>query len=175
MQAGFTLVEMLAVIAVFASIGTIILSTIFISLRSSSKSDSITTVRQNGSFALSKIVQAVRYAKTLDDPYPCTPEPTPTPTPTYTSITITNLDDSETTFACTTGASGIITEDTKPIMDQNAVSVESCSFTCSQDTESDPPALNISFTLIPKNGSGLAEKSAAIPFETSVTLRNVVQ
>ena len=175
MQSGFTLVEMLAVIVVFASIGTIVLSTIYISLRSSKKSDSITTIRQNGSFALSQMVKGIRYAKALDNPYPCTPLPTPSPTPTYTTITVTNLDDTETTFACASGDSSAVTQNGQELVDTSTVSVQSCTFTCSQDSVDTPPSIDISFTLVPKNGSGLSEVSSAIPFETSVTLRNVNQ
>ncbi len=174
---GFTLIEMLAVMVVFASIGTIIISTIFISLRGSKKSDSVTSVRQNGNFALSQMVKTIRYAKTLDNPYPCVLPPPPTPVPSYQSITVTGYDNSQTTFTCTTGLAGTISQNNQSLLDTSSsgVSVSSCSITCSQNSESTPPTVSISFTLSPRTGAGSADASTAIPFETSVTLRNVSQ
>ena len=56
-QKGFTLVELLVVAGIFVTISTVILSIFVISLRGSSKSDYILTMKQNGNFAASQMVK----------------------------------------------------------------------------------------------------------------------
>ncbi len=160
---GFTLVELVVIVALFAATGTVIVSIIFATLRASSKSDRLVSLKQNGNNALSQIVKQVRYAKSLDSACSAVDGP----------IAIRSLsDNSKTTFVCSTGSTGTIASNGASLVDTNAVTVTQCSFTCSQASPDDPPTINFSFTLDSKNAGNLVEATGSIPFQTSVTLRN---
>ena len=168
--AGFTLIELLVVMSIFAVIGVLIISILFITLRGSNKSESVSIVKQNGTFALSQMVKQIRYAKSLDNPLTCVPTSN-TPTLTITSL----ADNGQTTFSCPTNLNSPITSNSAALVDASAVSVTSCSFTCTQSNISEPPRVTIQFTLNSQNTSGLVETKSSIPFQTSVIMRNAVQ
>ncbi len=164
LQKGYTLIELLTVIGILSVIGVIVVTVITISLRGSQKSDKLEIVRQGGDTALSQMVRSIRYAKTLNAPASCVPATN------VSSITITSLQDNgQTTYSC---SSGTIASNSASLLDTNAVIVNACSFTCSQQRVSDPPTIQIQFSLSAKNESSFSETKATIPFQTSVTLRN---
>ena len=166
---GFTLTELLIAIAVFATTGTIILSILFVTLRTSSKSEKLVILKQNGNTAVSQIVKHIRYAKSLDSPASCPVSPGPA----LTSITITSvLDNGKTTFSCEVGPPATIASNSASLVDTNSVVVTQCSFTCSQPTLNDPPTINFSITLDAKSTNNLVETTGSIPFQTSVIMRN---
>lgn len=119
-ESGFTLVEVLVVIGVFATIGAIVSAILVSSLRGTNKTNAIITVKENGNRALFFIANTIRYAKKFNgmtdgtiDPqtgayklYPdCTVYPaagtSPTPTPAYyKGVKITSFDSQETIFMC---------------------------------------------------------------------------
>lgn len=168
-QEGFTLIELLTAIAVFGIIGTIAVSVIVIALQGSTKSEVLTTVKQNGTYALSQMVRSIRYAKSLDSPNTCVPSVN------LTSLTITSgFDLGQTTYSCPTATSTTISSNSASLVDTSAVSVKSCSITCIQNTSADPPTVTIKFTLTGNNASGFVERVATVPFESSVTMRNFV-
>lgn len=164
---GFSLIELLVVAGVFVTISTIILSIFVIALRGSQKSEYLLTMKQNGNFASSQMVKQIRYAESIVSPSSCLP------TVTQSSITIASLaNNGQTTFSCPTSPSEGIASNSASLIDTNRVAVASCSFTCTQQTLSDPPTVTIRFTLTPKGTNALFENTGSIPFETSVTLRN---
>lgn len=166
-QRGYTLIELLTVIGILSVIGVIVVSVVFISLRGSQKSDKLETVRQGGDTALSQMVRSIRYAKTLNTPASCVPAVN------SSSITITSLQDNgQTTYSCNANT---ISSNSASLIDTNAVSVTACSFTCSQQRVSDPPTIQIQFSLSAKNSNSFTETQATIPFQTSVTLRNYIR
>lgn len=188
---GFTLIEMLVVIFVLSTIGVLVGAIITSALRGTNKTNTITTVRQNGFYAIAQMTKMIQNARKLDSPS-CVPPPSPTPTPvsSYPSITITSADGGQTTFACCSpgdslgngtisSGSGAIDLSTacgalkKPLLDTNNTKLGPCTFTCSQASASDPPIIGISFTLSQKSTTSFFEQSASIPFQTSVVMRNV--
>ncbi len=111
-----------------------------------------------------------------------TPTPTPTPPlPKYNYVKITSFDGGVTTFSCldsiahppngqiaSTSASASI-----PLVDTNSsVTVNSCWFTCLQNSLSSPVTIGINATLSAQTTSSFFERQATIPFQTSVTMRN---
>src|SRR5260221_240482 len=70
-EAGFTLVEMLAVVSIFVIVGAIAMSILVTSFRTSQKTDIITLVQQNGNYALSQVAKTLRNARGLVTPFPC--------------------------------------------------------------------------------------------------------
>ena len=164
---GFSLIELVVSIGVFALVAGVALSILFTSLRVSRKSEGLVILKEQGDAVLSQMVRQIRFAKSLDTPASCTPAVT------TTSITVTSLsNNAQTTFACTTGASSSITSNSASLIDTNAVSVASCSFVCSQPTVEDPPTIRLQFTLTAKNATSLNETTGSQTFQTSVTMRN---
>ncbi len=160
---GFTLIELMVVMAVTIFVGGIIGSILFSSLRGTNKSNALTTVRQNGNFALIQMTKMIRDAKKLNSP--CTISDT---------INFSSFSGGDTVFICdlSNPQGPTISSNGASLLDQNAVSVSSCAFTCTQNSESDYPTIGISFTLGTLT-SQAQEKTVSIPFQTSVTMRNV--
>ncbi len=209
-ERGFTFIELLAVIAVLIAIGVIVGTILFTSLRGTNKTNTITIVRQNGNYALSLMSKMIREARSFDGvstaengPYtvnclqstPVPPSPTPTPI-SYKFLKITSFDDRQTTFACcskvlptpsfiaSSSASPACTLSlaNTPLIDTGVVSfnASTCSFTCTQASSSNVPAIQIHFELGSYNANPtvLPEKTVGpnpIPFDTSVTFRNLVR
>lgn len=163
-QRGYTLVELLAVIGILSVISVIVVTVTFITLRGSQKSDTLEIVRQNGDTAMTQMVRSIRYAKSMDVPTSCT-----IPT-ALQSVTISSLlDNAQTTYSC---SNNTIASNSASLINTNAVTVNACSFTCSQTSLLDPPTIRIQFSLSAKSSGVFSESTAEIPFESSVTLRN---
>lgn len=182
-QAGFTIIEMLAVMFVFAVVSSIAGAILVTSLRTSTKTGAIANVRNNGTYTISQMSKTIRFARGLSVPFPCIyVSPTPFPIAT-SSMTLTNADGGVITYACT-GASdtpaNTITSNGASLMDTSAVTLAagSCSFTCSQSTTSDFPLIGLTFSLnaaVPA-GNKFQENVAsgsAIQFNTSILMRNI--
>lgn len=167
LERGYTFIELLAVVSIFSVIGIAIMSILFTTLRGSKKSEVLVTLKQNGDFALSQMSNNIRYAESLDIPASCT---TPVTTKTITISSAT--DNGQTTYACPAVATDGITSNSASLVDTNAVAVTACDFVCTQQSAYDPPTINITFTLTPKNANGLPENTGTLPFQTSVTMRN---
>lgn len=172
-QSGFTLVEILAVLAITGIVGTLMFQTLSSTLRSANKSSSIATIQQNGNFVLSQMSRMIRYSIALESPETCYLGSSPTPTPVVSnSITIKNVDNNSTTFSCDI-ASGLLASNSASMLNNQEVAVTACSFSCIQANPSTSPTIDISFTLNKKNSNNLVENNSPLTFHTSVVLRNV--
>ncbi len=173
---GFTLIELLVVIGVFVVIITVIFGILVTVLRSTKNSDSLIEVRQNGEFVISRIVTGLRFAQNLD--YPGTfgaAAPACSPGGTKVQkVVVTNIDQTTTTVSCPASfnAPNYIDMNGSKLTNSNTVLVKSCYFICTQSDIS-RPTINIFFNLSKINSSALPEGNSQIPFETSVTLRNI--
>ncbi len=175
---GFTLIELLAVIVVFTIIGSIGAGILVNSLRTSNKTDAVTNVKNNGNYVIGQITKTLRDATSLQSPYPCV-------TPVQgTSITVRASDGNLVTLDC--GATDSITHQTTiasnsaPMLDTTTTGVKlvSCTFTCSQQTASDYPLMDIIIGLTEQSTSAFSEKMASatpIVFSTSILLRNLAR
>lgn len=181
-QQGFTLVELLAVMAVIVIIGSIMGGILISSLRGATKAEEIVNTRQNGDYVLSQMAKTIRFATFASMTttasttvsscvVPSVGGGTPTPTPApYTAITINMPEDEQITYSCTATN---IASNSASLLDESAVTLSNCSFTCNQLNEKDPPTIGISFSLSQKNSNvNFFEKSASGTFQTSVTMRN---
>lgn len=172
-KAGFTLVEMLAVVAIFIVIGTVALSILLTSFRTSGKTDIVTAVQQNGSYALTQMSKTLRNARGLIAPFPCTGSVV------VSSISLVTPDNQQVTYSCLLSNNPpTISSNSASLLDTSTVVLSSCQFTCSQASKSDLPIVTVSFSLTQKSTSALAEKIAstgAVPFQTSIVLRNITR
>lgn len=170
-KAGFTLVELLAVITITGVVSTLMFGILFTTLKGADKSESVSKLQENGNFALSQMSRMVRYAIKLSDPATCYSLASSSAI-TTSEITILNADNRSTTFACDQTA-GTISSNSANLLDSTTVSMTDCSFSCSQATAYDLPSLTISFTLNKKGSNTLVENNSPVEFQTTVTLRNV--
>jgi len=165
---GFTLIEILTVIGILGVIGAITTGVITITLRGTKKSDLMEVARQESDTALTQMVKTIRYAQSLDSPTSCMPSPQ-----TVSSIQVSAVGTHvQTTYTC---GAGSIQSNGISLFNTNAVTVNSCSFVCTQPTLNDPSTITIKYTLSQASGGNFAESSFSLPFETSVTMRNVQQ
>lgn len=65
-HSGFSLIEILVVISIFAVIGILTTRSIFITLRSARKSDSLVRVRENVNYAMGIIERQIRTAESVN-------------------------------------------------------------------------------------------------------------
>lgn len=168
---GFSLVELLAVVAVLGVLGTVMFSMLSSSLRSSRRADVLTDVQQNGNSVLTQMTRAIRYARSIEAPASCYSGPTPSPVE-VTSLTIRNSDNFTTTYSCDNLPNGSISSNSGDLTDTN-IAVTACSFTCTQNTAYDLPTIGISFTLNRRTASSLVENSTPLTFQTTISPRNI--
>lgn len=168
---GFTLIELLVVISIFVLLTTIILGTLIVVLRGSKNADSLILVKQNGNYAMSQMIRIIRFAKSLDSPVTCDSTP-------LNSITITTFDLNQTTFSCpvdplpTPNFIASNSANSTKLTNKQSIGVSACSFVCTQSSTG-PPLINITFSLKKINSNGLPEGDVTIPFQSSVTMRNL--
>lgn len=154
---GFSLIEILVVVSIFAIIGVLTTRSLYQTLKSARKSDSLVRVRENVNYALGIIERQIRAAEKVD----------------CTAVTALNLpyiagDGVSTSFNCTLGASGRIASGSA-ILTSTDVSVTACNFTCTQIVNY-PPSINITVTAEDNTSSG-AEKGS-VTTQTEIILRN---
>lgn len=176
MRRGFTLVEILVGMVIFITVVTVVLSVFITVLRGSKNSDSLILVKQNGEKAMNQIVKGLRYAKSLDYPNlsggsvpACTEAGT-----VVTSVSVTSVNLTQSVFSCPSvfNNPNYIDVNGNRLTDINSVLVESCYFVCTQKIGSSP-VISINFQLSKINPNGLIEGRVVIPFQSSVTLRNI--
>lgn len=176
-QRGYTLIELLAVMMVMATVGVIIAGILVSSLRGSSKTTAIDEVRMNGNSTIIQISKMIKFAQNFNgvssDGTTYTTNCTLSPSPQYRFVKITSFDDKQTVFSCNPSSSPPnIASNGASLINTDKITVDTCYFTCLQDNLSGPQTIRINFTLSQKN-TGFFEKRASISFETSVVVRNL--
>ncbi|KKS77645.1 MAG: hypothetical protein UV74_C0013G0166 [Candidatus Woesebacteria bacterium GW2011_GWB1_43_14] len=155
MKHGYTLIEILVVVSIFAVVAALTTQSLMSSLRSTRKSEAIVDLRENLEFALSRAERSLRNAKSIDV---CTAN----------QIDFTNPDKSVSSVVCAPAAiDGTIQFDGEVITSES-VSVTNCNFACLFPI-GDPPSASLSVTGSYELTEG-AEGSSATA-ETLVQLR----
>lgn len=158
---GFTLIEILVVIGVFAVIAVIGSTSFFSMLKGATKTKITNLVKQNGDYTLGVMEKMIRNAREIVSV--CEPN--------MSSIQIKNPDKGLTTFSCTVNP--ISSNSAKLISDQ--VKVESCFFDCQRPGPLQPDVVTINFTLSQAQTTVRPEEQVRIEFRTTVSLRNIVE
>ena len=174
MKKGFTLIEMLVSAGIMALLSVVITQIFVATTRNSTKTEVLTDLRQNGTFALGIMERMIRSAKNISSTCDGSAD---------TAITITNQDNLETTFSCTMDVdlsipriASVSSEfGTEYLTSKNYVLGTDCTsiippFTCTSGTNY--PSVAISFQLQQKSDSASQYEKASETFETRVTLRN---
>lgn len=168
---GFTFVELLTAIFVMIIVGGIMGAIFISSFKGTTKATLLDSARQNGAFVLSQVEKTVRNAQTISSPpAPCTAL---TPTP-VASLTVTDANGVSTTFAC---QNNTVTLNGTSMIDATllAIPAASCNFTCIQATSADFPTITTQFTINQAKTTSFYEQKVSIPFQSSVTLRNLIR
>lgn len=165
---GYTLIETLMVIFLFALIGTMSSSLFFSILKTTSKAEMQKEVKQNGDYALGYMERAIRNAREI--------KPCQSNSPT---LSLVNLNGTTTTFLClyengVAKISSQINLTTSPLTSKNVTLGTNCTsstliFSCNDQT---PQSVSVSFTLSQINPSAKPEDTAQISFQTTIGLRN---
>jgi prepilin-type N-terminal cleavage/methylation domain-containing protein len=151
-QNGFTLIELLVAIGILGLIIVGANNLFFYTLKGGKKTDAITKIKQNGSYALSSMTTRIRNAASIAD---CDrPGELDIKTTDGDTITYKITDDQ----IASNGAT----------LTSNDLTAISLSFTCSGASVI-PPTVFISFTL---EKTGAQEETASENFQTTVSLRN---
>ena len=177
-ERGFTLVELLAVIAIIGVVGSVVFGILYSTLRSSSRTERALSLQQNGNYALTQMTKMIRFARTIQTPSTCYIDEDTTSV-TRSSITIRNADNGVTTFACQGLPHGTIASNGASLLDTSEVEVTVCQFVCRQPSIYDAPSVEVSFTLRKKDpyvdqDASVSLESTSLPFKSTVTLRNLL-
>jgi prepilin-type N-terminal cleavage/methylation domain-containing protein len=164
---GFTLIEVLVVMALLATVAVIISNMFFTTFRSSTKTKSLTTVKQNGDYTLSVMERLIRGSKEVMSSCPEVPPEAPAVT---NNITIGMLNGDEIVFSCDLENKLIASNGAN--LTSNKVKLDSCSFECRSGGEFYPQIVTIDFTLSQAGETAGEEEQAKIDFKTTVVTRN---
>lgn len=155
---GFSLIEILVVVALFAMISIIVSQTTVLSLRGTKKSDSTSTVRENLNYAMGVTERQLRSAQSI--------------TSSCTGTTLTNIDFvDENGVARNIGCSAdSIFFNGSSLTSSQVVKVSSCEYVCTQSGSLTPPDVSITYTGTSVGTSGV--ENSTISVSTQVTLRS---
>lgn len=152
---GFSLIEMMVVISIFAVIGVLVTTSMALTLRSSKKSDSLVRVRENVNYSLSIIERQIRNAESIST----------TCNGTFSStLSYTSIEGILASFTCTTpGISGYIASGSARLTSSD-ISITACSFTCTQ-TANSPAVINVNVTAEDATSTGTEKGSVSTNME----------
>lgn len=150
---GFTIVELLVTISLFAILGLFITQTLTAIFSNLGKSEVVGAVRQEGENVTSIMERHLREARS--------------PVCSASGVTYEDPVGFSTSFSCTGANPTKIASGSADLTSSN-VTVSSCSFTCSTN----PTRVSVSFTVSKYPTSTDPRQTATSNFSTQVTLRN---
>lgn len=156
-RGGFTLIEVVVAIGVFAVLSIITSLLLVGALRGSKKAAASILVRGQGAYAIESMASQIRFAKSIVD---CT---------AGNSISVKTQTDVNLTFACLQSGSDTYLASNSARLTSNTVQVVTCAnvFTCPS-----PESVHINFSLQRGTTGQPLEGTAKIDFDTEVVLRN---
>lgn len=154
---GFSLIEILVVIVIFAILSVVGTQIVTTSLRSSTKSEKLVAVRENVDFAFNVMERELRNAKSIS----C---------PSKSTVNFTNQDNSVSSLSCVGGVNGRIELNTLSLISGNTyVDCTANVFTCSVSSVG-IPALDINIKAY--DADNLAIEGAEVSTSTKIILRS---
>lgn len=133
---GFSLIEILVVLSVFAILGIVVSQSLLLILRGARKSDTSNKVRQSLDFALASMERQIHNATNI----------TPCPNTDTTTITVIDQNQQSYSFSCSNiGPAGFIASASSRLTSTD-ISVTACSFVCTPGAASVPPFVTIAIT-----------------------------
>lgn len=154
MRAGFTLIEAMVSIAVFAILAVVASTLLLGVLRGTLKAAALNQVRSEGAYAVETMAKSIRFASSVSrcDGSGIQFKPRAN-------------DIVETIYSCTGGGGYIASNGAR--LTSPKVQVTSCSFECAGDE------VNISLTLQPQKGGAVGLEGAQISIDSTTVTRNI--
>lgn len=160
---GFSLIEILVVVAIFAILAAIASQSTIFSLRGARKSDSTIKVRENLNFALSIIERQLRNARAVT---PCSG-----PSITLSTLNYTDQYGISTSFSCNSiipSGNGYIASGAGRLTNSD-IAITQCYFVCSQESTNLPPSVDVVLTGYNKLTGGA--EGSLVTVDTKIMLR----
>lgn len=155
---GFSLVEILIVITIFAVIGLLSARSISQTLKSAKKSDSLVRVRENVNYSLAVIERQLRNSENITCPNAST-----------SLLTYISLEGTTTSFSCVTSGTDKYIASGSGRLTSNDISVTSCSFSCSKNTNN--PAI-VKVSVVAEDAVGTSTEKGSVTAQTEIVVRN---
>lgn len=163
-KSGFSLIEILVVLAIFSILAIVVTQGIFVTLRSARKSETTSRVKENLAYATAVMERQLHNAS----------EVTPCPNTSPTRLDYKDEDGKTSYFSCqSVGPSGYVASGSASIrLTSDSVSVTSCSFACATPAPGvdSPPSVDINITA--SDAVTLGVEGAQVTTSTKVFLRS---
>ncbi|OGM32389.1 hypothetical protein A3D00_04285 [Candidatus Woesebacteria bacterium RIFCSPHIGHO2_02_FULL_38_9] len=158
---GFSLIEILVVIGIFALLGVITTQSLFLSLRGARKSDALGRVKQNLDYAVSIMERQLRNASKVS---PC-PNPVP-----QTRIDYTDKEGNPAYFSCEGIPAGFVASSSASVkLTSSEILITKCSLTCVAASGNVLPHVLVNLT--GKDAVTIGSEGAEATIKTQIFLR----
>lgn len=151
LELGFSLIEILIVVVIFATVGVIATQSTLLSLRGARKSSATTQVRENLEYAIAIIERQIHNARTIS---PC-----PIPGSQERNLTYIDQEGRSAGFFCVSvGSAGYVASSAASLgslrrVTSDQVGITSCSFRCTQAGIGVPQSVDVTLTGQSRNTS----------------------
>ncbi len=157
---GFSIIEILVAITIFAVIGVLVTRSISMTLRGSKKSDSLVRVRENLNYSLAVIERQIRNAESITA---CTGA-------TSNRIDYTSLEGIDTSFVCTVSGTDRFISSGSARLTSDDILISTCSFTCNKQDINNPAIVRVS--VVAEDGTSQAVDKGSISSDIEIVTRN---
>ncbi len=158
---GFSIIEILVVVGVFATIAVISTQAIVTSLKSARKAEASIQVKENLNYAISVMERKLRNAREISS---CT----------QTFIQYIDAEGKSASFRCINvgGNNGrVVNEIETERLTSSEIAVTDCRFICEPGTENVPPSVNINLQAVNADSEMASEDKSSVSVSTRVYLR----
>jgi prepilin-type N-terminal cleavage/methylation domain-containing protein len=160
-DSGLSLLEVLVVVALFAVLGIVISRSIILTLQGSQKSESLVRARENLDYSLAVIERQIRNATSI----------TECPNTDTNIINYTDQNGRAGSFSCVNvGQADSYVASGSARLTSDAVSLVTCSFTCTLGTGDKPPVVAVDLEV--KNANASGAQSSVVSATTQIYLRS---
>jgi len=157
-HSGFSLVEILIVITIFAVIGLLSTRSIFLTIRGAKKSDSLVRVRENVNYSLSVIERQIRNSESITCPNAST-----------SILEYVSLEGTSTTFSCVSAGDDKYVASGSGRLTSSDITVTSCSFSCTVGVNT-PPSVKVALEAVDNESTGV--EKGVVSIQTEIVVRN---
>lgn len=155
---GFTLIEILIVMSIFAIVGVLSSTSLFLTLRGAKKSESAVKVRENINYSFAIIERQIRNAESVD----CV-------TSTPSILNYTAYEGVSSSFSCKSLNSVGYLASGSARLTATDINVTDCTFTC---IPSDTGLSSVGINVSAKDSTSSSPENATITAQTEIVTRN---
>lgn len=159
---GFSLLEMLVVVSIFAVLGILVTRSVVLTLQGTQKTESLIRARENLDYSLNIIERGLRSANSIPI---C-------PNPDTSTIGYLDQDGQPASFSCVNSNSGsyIASGSANLRLTTDSVKILNCSFSCTPSSAAGPPHVSVDLAIQDASASGIP--GTEVTAQTQIYLRN---